>query len=80
MLVVERHVLIIEDLDEEVNVNPFTPDYPALWAKMVDAAVKYVCPHTGEDYILIIQNAIYIPSMANNLIPPFIMRVWYNSE
>lgn len=74
MPVVGRHALIIDDLDEEVSVSPFTPDYPAMKAKMVDAAVKYECPYTGVSYILIIRNAIYVPSMSNNLIPPFIMR------
>ena len=38
MPVVGRHALIIDDLDEEVSVSQFTPDYPAMKAKMVDAA------------------------------------------
>jgi hypothetical protein len=57
-----------------VQVNPFTPDYPALKARMVDAAIKYECPYNGNEYILIIRNAIHVPAMTNNLIPPFIMR------
>ena len=74
MPVVGRNVLIIQETGETVDVHPFSPDYPALKAKLVDAAVRYDCPHTGIAYLLIIRNAIYVPSMKNNLIPPFIMR------
>ena len=31
-------------------------------------------PIAGEDYILIVMNAISVPTMRHNLIPPFIMR------
>ena len=74
MPVVGRYALIIDDLDEEVSVSPFTPDYPAMKAKMVDTAVKYDFSYTGVSYVLIIRNAIYVLNMSNNLIPPFIMR------
>lgn len=39
MPVVGKHVLAIEDLGITVDVTPFTPDYPAMQAKMVDAAI-----------------------------------------
>ena len=39
---------------------------------VVDGAIAYDCPITGQTYILI--NALHIPTMQNNLIPPFIMR------
>ena len=42
--------------------------------KIVDAAVKYECPYTGQEYALIIRNALHLPSMVNNLIPPFMLR------
>ena len=74
MPVVERHALIIDDFDEEVSVSPFTPDYPAMKATIVDAAVKYECPYTDISYKLIIRNRIYVKSMSKNLIPHFIMR------
>jgi hypothetical protein len=52
--VVGRHALIIDYLNEEVQV-------PALTARMVDAAIRYECPYNGNEYILIIRNAIHIP-------------------
>lgn len=74
MPVVGRHALVIDDLGTTVDVTPFSPDYQAMQVKMVDAAVQYDCPFTGNQYMLLIRNAISVPAMTNNLIPPFIMR------
>jgi hypothetical protein len=74
MPVVGRNALIVADLETIVDVSPFSPDYPTMKAKMVDAAIKYVCPKSGEEYILLVDNAIYVPTMQHNLIPPFVMR------
>jgi hypothetical protein len=41
---------------------------------MVDAAVRYDSPFDGKVYILVIRNALYVPSMKYNLVPPFVMR------
>ena len=57
-----------------MEVNPFTPQYKAMTAKLVDGALMYDCPYSGKSYILVAQNAIHVPSMENNLIPPFMMR------
>jgi hypothetical protein len=40
----------------------------------VDAAVQYDCPYDGQSYILVIRNALHVPSMKNTLIPPFMLR------
>lgn len=41
---------------------------------IVDAAIAYDYPYTLKTYyLLIIRNALYIPTMNNNLIPPFIL-------
>jgi hypothetical protein len=39
---------------------------------LVDAAVRY--GRDGRVYILLIQNALYGPSLDYNLLPPFMMR------
>lgn len=39
MPVVGRNALIIADTGETVDVNPFSPDYQAMKAKVVDAAL-----------------------------------------
>jgi hypothetical protein len=39
---------------------------------LVDAAVRY--DRDGKVYIRLIQNALYVPSLDHNLLPPFMMR------
>jgi hypothetical protein len=56
------------------DVNPFTPDYESMQVPIVDAAVLYECPYNGITYVLVIRNALYVPAMKNNLLPPFMLR------
>ena len=56
------------------DVKACNPDYEAMVIPIVDAAVQYDCPFTGNIYILVLRNALYVPAMDNHLIPPFIMR------
>ena len=42
---------------------------------IVDGAIAYDCITTGETYILLVRNSLYIPSMESNLIHLFIMRM-----
>ena len=42
--------------------------------RVVDALVRYDCPYTGGSVLLILWNALHVPSMSNNLVPPFAMR------
>ena len=74
MPVVGRNAYIIENTGKIVDINPFTPDYKSMQVPMVDAAVKYDCPYTGRPYILVIRNALYVPSMQHNLLPPLALR------
>jgi hypothetical protein len=75
MVVVGRHALIVSTSGKTAEVSPFTPDYEALQkVPIVDAAIAYTCPCTNKEYILIVRDALSVPSMKNNLIPPFIMR------
>ena len=63
MSVVGWNVLIVADAGKTIDVNPFTPDYPSMTVRLVDAAVRYDCPFTGTEYLLLIRNALYVPSM-----------------
>ena len=74
MPVVGRHAYIISDTGRMADVSPFTPDYASMQLRIVDAAVQYDCPYNGMSYILVIRNTLYVPSMKNNLLPPFILR------
>ena len=63
-----------QKIGETVDVAPFTPDYNPISVELVDAALKYECPYTGEIKILIIRRGLYVPSMTHNLLPPFMIR------
>ena len=41
---------------------------------IVDAAVAYDCPFSGQTILMVARNAMYVESMDHNLVPPFIMR------
>ena len=74
MPVVGSSAYIIAESGDSAEVNAFSPDYPTRTIPIVDAALQYESPHDGKTYILVIRNALYVPSMKNNLIPPFILR------
>ena len=40
----------------------------------MDAALQYDSPYDGKSYILVVRNALHIPSMCNNLLPPFMLQ------
>ena len=76
MPVVAREALVVEQSGKTVEVSPFTPDYKPIKVAVVNAMIQYDSPLDGKEYMLVIQNALQVPSMSNNLIPPFIM--WEN--
>ena len=74
MPVVGNHCFILASTGKTAEVSPYTPDYEAMDVKIVDAVLLYECPFTHEQSIIVMRNALHVPSMDNNLIPPFIMR------
>ena len=57
------------------DVAPYDPSIStAKKVPVVDAALVYDCQYTFKPYLLIAWNALYVPTMENNLIPPFLMR------
>ena len=74
MPVVGKHAYIIAETGKKVDVSPFTPDYQPLTVPLVDTTVRYNNPYNGKSYILVLWNALHVPSMDNNLIPPFMLR------
>eukprot|EP00957_Ditylum_brightwellii_P156760 11931457-Ditylum_brightwellii.AAC.1 len=69
-----RDALVVSDTGRVMKVNPFTPDYDAMKVKLVDAALKYDCIHEDKSYILLVRNALHVPSMIHNLIPSYMLR------
>eukprot|EP00957_Ditylum_brightwellii_P162731 12392290-Ditylum_brightwellii.AAC.1 len=57
-----------------MEVNPFTPDYDAIKVRLVDVALKFDCPFIDKTYILLVRNALHVPSMHHNLLPPFVLK------
>lgn len=74
MPVVGQQCALLSDSGKLAHVSPFTPDYDPMEIPIVDAAILYQCPFNGMTYILVIRNALYVPGMVHNLIPPFILR------
>jgi hypothetical protein len=74
MPVVGSEAYILADLGKTLDVYPYTPDYKPMQVKMVDAAVRYESPLDGKVYILVIGNAVFVPSTKHNLVLPFVMR------
>ena len=75
MIVLGKHAFIFESTDRTCNVPPFSADLGiATNVPIVDAALAYECPYIHKIFILIARNALSIPTMEHNLIPPFIMR------
>ena len=48
----------------------FDPSQPPQKAKVVDAAVRYMCRDTGDHLILMINQAIYVPEVEQCLLCP----------
>ena len=74
MLVVGKGALVVKQSGKTVEVSPFTPDYQPIKVEVVNTVVQYDSPLDGKEYMLVIRNALCVPSMNNNFIPPFIMR------
>jgi len=74
MPVVGHNAYILRDTGRRSVVGAYHPDLETKTLQIVDAAVLYQDQYTGVEYILIVRNALHVPSMSHNLIPPFILR------
>jgi len=74
MPVVGNKAYILSDTGRTASVSAYNPTYPSQCIPIVDAAVLYQDPSQGREFILVLRNALHVPSMTNHLIPPFLMR------
>ena len=70
MPVVGRNCTILSETGRTVDVSSYSHDYPVQELPVVDVAIRYDDPYDGGIRYFIIRNALHIPSMQNNLIPP----------
>lgn len=74
MVVVEKHCKVIGQSGHSVEVRPFSSDCDLLQnVLIVDAILAYDCPYSGKTALLVVQNALHVPSMDHNLLPPFVL-------
>ena len=74
MAVVGRHAYILSDTGRTADVNAFTPDNESMQVPIIDAAVQYECPYSGTLHVLVIRNALHVPLVRHNFVPPFMIR------
>ena len=74
VLVLGSNSFVFESTGRIFNAQPFTNDLGiSKNSPVVDGALVHECTYSGELYALVIRNALHVPSMDHNLIPPFIM-------
>ena len=76
MVVLGKNCFVFDNVHGRTcEVAPYDPSMGTTkMVPVVDAALAYDCPYTHRSYLLIVRNALYVPTMTNNLIPPFIIR------
>ncbi len=58
------------------TVTPFSSNLPTMdMVKIGDVAIAYNDPISLQTYLLVMRNALLIPMMDHNLIPPFLIRL-----
>ena len=74
--VVGSNCHILRSTGKTVRVSGFANELgKALDVKVVDAVVAYDDPMEGNTYLLVLKNALHVPSMTYNLLPSFMMRL-----
>ena len=77
MCVLGKHCYLLTELEtaQTVSVAAFSESTRGLNnVPIVDAVLAYDCERTNQVYLLVLKNVLYIESMNDNLIPPFILR------
>ena len=75
MVVFGKNCYVIGLTGETMDVCPFTTEYKSFnKVPLVDAALMCKFEYTNKECLIIVRNALYVPSMDINLIPPFIVR------
>jgi hypothetical protein len=71
-----RNALLVHDYDRPIDVSGYDPTGPiATNLRTVSAALAYDDALTGQTIILIVNQAIYIPDLAHNLLSTMQVRL-----
>ena len=74
MVVVGSNATEIQDTGRFADVNDFANDVGQMKrVPFKDMKIAYDCPYQKKTYLLIMNNALNVPSMNHNLIPPLIL-------
>ena len=73
--VLGRNCLIFQDYNKTVTVTGYDPSGPTISARTVSGALAYDDPKSGTPMILVIHQAIHIPTLDNNLLCPMQLRL-----
>ena len=75
MVVIGKQAFDFSHSGQYENVQAFADEVKGIpKVPIVDAVIDYDCPQSGHTYLLVVRNALCVPSMEHNLIPPFILR------
>ena len=74
MCVAGKYAFVLADSGTTSTVWAFSPDMDAIETSILDCALEYDCTYTNKTYILVAHNAIYVPTIYHNLIPPFLLH------
>ena len=75
MVAVGKHCVIFDDTGKICTVNAFSESAGKLDnVPIVDEAVAYGCPYQCKTFLLLMRNALYVPELEINLLPPFIVK------
>ena len=74
--VLGKGALIVRETGKRVSVKGFADELgKSLSVPVVDGVVAYDDEYDGSRHLIMIRNALSVPSMSNHLIPPFMMRL-----
>ena len=75
MVVVGKNSVIFDDTSKTCTFNAFSESAGKLHnIPIIDAVIAYDCPYQCKTFLLLMRNALYIPELEINLLPPFIVR------
>ena len=75
MVVIGKQAFIFSHSGQYANVQAFTGEVKGIpKVPIVDVVIAYDCPQSGQTYLIMVRNALCVPYMEHNLIPPFILR------